>query len=48
MTKIYSTEKIVECLKKSRELDPKTRQFFSNYFEIPINELYVSSFYGRE
>lgn len=46
--KIYSREKIVECLKKSRELDPKTRHFVSNYFNIPINELNVSSFYGRE
>lgn len=48
MTKIYSTEKIVECLKKSKELDQKTMHFVSWYFKIPLNELNVSSFYGRE
>ncbi len=47
LLKIYATERIVECLKKSKELDPKTRHFVSHYFGIPINELNVSSFYGR-
>jgi hypothetical protein len=48
MIKIYSKDKIVECLKRSKEMDQKTRHFVSRYFEIPINELNVSSFYGRE
>ncbi len=48
MLKIYNNETIVACLKESKELDPKTRHFVSHYFSIPINELHVSSFYGRE
>ena len=48
LLKIYSKEQIVACLKRSKELDPKTRHFVSNYFDIPLNELHVSSFYGRE
>ena len=48
MIKIYPKEKIVESLKRSKEMDRKTRHFVSRYFEIPINELNVSSFYGRE
>ncbi len=47
LLQIYSSERIVECLKRSKELDPKTRNFVSHYFGIPINELNVSSFYGR-
>jgi hypothetical protein len=47
LLKIYSSERIVECLKLSNELDPKTRHFVSIYFSIPIHELHVSSFYGR-
>jgi len=46
--KIYTREKIIECLKQSKELDPKTRHFVSHYFGIPIQELHVSSFYGIE
>jgi hypothetical protein len=48
LLKIYSKERIVDCLKRSKELDPKTRHFVSHYFDIPLNELHVSSFYGRE
>jgi hypothetical protein len=46
LLKIYPTEKIIECLKRSKELDAKTRHFVSNYFGIPTYELHVSSFYG--
>jgi hypothetical protein len=43
---LYSKEEIKEQLKKSKELDPKTRHFCSWYFDIPENELHASSFYG--
>lgn len=45
MTHIYSIEEIREVLRKSKELDPKTIQFCSRYFNIPKNEMNVSSFY---
>jgi hypothetical protein len=48
LLKIYPKERIVECLKRSKELDAKTRHFVSDYFGIPVQELHVSSFYGRE
>ncbi len=48
LLKIYKREQIVACLKESKELDSKTRHFVSHYFGIPLNELHVSSFYGRE
>lgn len=45
LTKLYSTEDIKDSLRKSRELDPKTVNFCSQYFHIPKSELHVSSFY---
>ncbi len=42
---LYSREEIKEELKKSKELDPKTRHFCSWYFDIPENELHAPSFY---
>ena len=45
LTKIYSTDEIKEAVKKSRELDPKTINFCSQYFHIPKSDLHVSSFY---
>lgn len=42
---IYSNEAIALEIKKSKQLDPKTRHFCSWYFNIPINELHASSFY---
>ena len=45
LIKLYSTEEIKEALQKSRELDPKTVNFCSQYFHIPKSELHVSSFY---
>jgi hypothetical protein len=45
LTMTYSKDEIAEEIKKSKELDPKTRHFCSWYFNIPINELHASSFY---
>ena len=45
LIKIYSTEEIREALRKSKELDPKTINFCSNYFNMPKSEMHVSSFY---
>lgn len=42
---IYSNDEIISEIKKSKQLDPKTRHFCSWYFNIPINELHASSFY---
>jgi hypothetical protein len=46
LLQIYSKETIITALKKSRELDSKTANFCSLYFNIPKNELHVSSFYS--
>jgi len=46
LTKLYSKEEIKEALRKSRELDPKTINFCSYYFNIPKSEMHVSSFYS--
>ena len=48
MLKIFSTQKIIECLKRSKELDPKTRHLVSWYFKIPSNELEVAATYGAD
>ena len=45
LTKIYAVDEIREALRKSKELDPKTINFCSNYFNIPKSEMHVSSFY---
>ena len=45
LLKLYSKDEISVELKKSKELDPKTRHFCSWYFNIPQVELYASSFY---
>jgi hypothetical protein len=42
---LYSREEIKQELRKSKELDPKTRHFCSWYFEIPEHELHASAFY---
>ncbi len=42
---LYDKNEIAIQLRKSKELDPKTRHFCSWYFNVPINELYASSFY---
>ncbi|MEO8147477.1 MAG: hypothetical protein ABI723_07560 [Bacteroidia bacterium] len=45
LLKIYSTKEIQDALRKSKELDPKTIHFCSWYFNLPKNEMHVSSFY---
>ncbi|MFN7491747.1 MAG: DUF6922 domain-containing protein [Cyclobacteriaceae bacterium] len=42
---LYNKAEIITEVKKSKELDPKTRHFCSWYFQIPQNELHASSFY---
>ncbi|MEO7311850.1 MAG: hypothetical protein ABIX01_15705 [Chitinophagaceae bacterium] len=42
---IYEAEEIREALRKSKELDPKTINFCSIYFNIPKSEMHVASFY---
>lgn len=46
LTKLYSREEVVAALKKSKELDTKTINFCSRYFNIPKSEMHVSSFYN--
>lgn len=45
LLKLYSNDEIRFGIKKSKELDPKTKHFCSWYFEIPLNEIHASSFY---
>lgn len=45
LVSLYSREEIIASAKKSRELDPKTAHFCSWYFNIPITELHVASFF---
>ncbi len=45
LTRLYSKEEITAALKKSKELDPKTVDFCSYYFDLPKSEMHVSSFY---
>ena len=46
LTKLYSKEEIKDALRKSKELDPKTINFCSQYFNLPKSEMDVSSFYS--
>ena len=43
---LYHHEEIIDSEKKSKELDAKTAHFCSWYFNIPLTELHVSSFYS--
>jgi len=43
--KVYSRDKIIEALKKSRDLDKVTHNFCSNYFNIPKAEMHAPSQY---
>ena len=45
LLKIYTEDEIKDALRKSKSLDPKTIHFCSWYFQIPKNEMNVSSFY---
>ena len=42
---LYSKKEISFALRMSTGLDPKTRRFCSKYFNIPIEEMYVSEYY---
>jgi hypothetical protein len=42
---IYTKKEISFALRMSVELDPKSRTFCSKYFNIPIEEMYVSDYY---
>ena len=42
---LYSNDEIKTELRKSKDLDSKTRHFSSWYFQIPEVELHASSFY---
>ena len=46
LLKIYSTDEIKNALRKSKELDAKTLNFCCQFFNIPKNEMNVSSFYN--
>jgi hypothetical protein len=46
LTRLYTTEEIKEALRNSKELDAKTVHFCSQYFNLPKNEMHVSSFYS--
>ena len=46
LTRLYKTEEIKDALRKSKELDAKTVQFCSHYFNLPQSEMYVSSYYS--
>jgi hypothetical protein len=46
LLQLYTTEEITIAVKKSKILDPKTINFCSIYFKIPITDLHASSFYS--
>ncbi|MBX9785231.1 MAG: hypothetical protein K2X48_18245 [Chitinophagaceae bacterium] len=45
LLKIYTIEQIKEAVVKNKELDPRTAHFCSEYFQIPKEQIPVSSFY---
>jgi hypothetical protein len=45
LTKLYTIDEIKIALRKSKELDLKTINFCSTYFNIPQSEMNASSFY---
>ena len=46
LTKLFSQKEIQQALRKSKELDPKTINFCSQYFNFPKSEMHVSSLYS--
>lgn len=46
LIKIYSNDEITTAIKSSKSLDKKTVNFCSNYFNVPLNELYASPYYS--
>jgi hypothetical protein len=45
LLQLYTTKELKEAIIKSKELDAKTINFCSNYFNIPKPEMHASSFY---
>ena len=46
LTHIYTRDEITNALFKCREMDAKTVNFCSLYFNIPKNKMHVSPFYS--
>ncbi len=46
LLQLYTVAEIRDALRKSKELDPKTISFCSQYFNIPKEEMHASSFYN--
>jgi hypothetical protein len=44
LLKMYSNDEIVAAIRGSKVLDKKTLNFCSHYFNVPLNELHVSSY----
>ena len=45
LLRLYPRDQIIDSVKRAKELDSKTVHFCSWYFNIPLTELHVSSFY---
>ncbi len=45
LLQLYTSEEITAAIKSSKVLDKKTVNFCSHYFNIPLIELYASSYY---
>ncbi len=45
LLKLYSSEQIKDALRRTKELDDKTMNFCSDFFNLPKTEMHVSSFY---
>jgi hypothetical protein len=46
LLQIYSTIEIINVLKKSKQLDNKTANFCSIFFNIPHDEIHAASYYN--
>lgn len=46
LLQLYTTNELKAAIIKSRELDPKTINFCSQYFNIPKLEMHASAFYN--
>jgi hypothetical protein len=45
LLQIYTHEELIQGISKAKELDAKTAHFCNWYFNIPLTNLHVSSFY---
>ncbi len=46
LQKMYSKHEIKEAILKSKVLDPKTANFCSIFYKLPLSEIHVASFYS--